>query len=208
MKPFQRIRLYFALLPLAFALLACGTSTIDNINQQGAEVAEWLTVPPRIKAATGRDLWAPKVGECKTKSCATAAESLPPPVIGLGSWKTGRALALRGLSRDKAEHVKAHEALHTLGVPHVTSKSLMNPSVRGGRDCISNAELEILCYLWGCDDPQPECTVEPGWQVLIPWDGDEYAVDPELLKKALSSGHDVWTEVRPYVEAAKPYLAE
>jgi len=174
------------LLVMVAGLFAAGCSPPRYLDsaQSPEQIGRWRAAAARLQAATGLS-WEPKVKACKGRGCAyTVPKSeLPKGVLGEGTYFHGDAKVSETLRPGDAEHVTLHELLHTLPVWHVTSRSVMNPSVRKGRDCISEAELFQICTLRRCAWQKPECEVEPGWKVLVEIrEGVEVPISSKLWK--------------------------
>lgn len=78
-------------------------------------------------------------------------------VLGTASAFRWGIMDTDGLTPAQQRHVWAHEYLHTIGVKHVPSHSLMYPTIDRSTNCIGPYELDQMCTLYSCTRRIDEC---------------------------------------------------
>lgn len=166
------------ILTLVVLVTACAypmnfiVDTADSVSEE--DYKNWRYAADRIEQASGLTLNLAK-GKCEHRSpgCIDMVEDYKDPhgrstrTMGKGSTYiiTGWASAEFNLGA-QAEKVMLHELLHAMGVPHVSSRTVMYPTTAGA-ECISDAELQLLCAIRACRWRKPECKAKPGWKIIL-----------------------------------------
>lgn len=157
----------------AFLHPVCGDLTLPGITVSPShypypEYRYWQAAAERVYNATGvyQDV---EYRECFGSSnwCAIKQSDLgigetDLPRLGITRCDTNVIVIQQNVSQ--LSEIILHEYIHSLGVlGHVPTRSIMNPIVSNGADCITQSEIDQICTLQACQWEIPEVCPEDEW---------------------------------------------